>query len=159
MVLHADTSLDCPAVDFQLRSVSANHNIVFRLPSINPRPSVWLRLAVTAALLLVSVAKTAAAQERVVLQRLDGPIELDGPSDEAAWERIDPFPMTVYTPTFRAPPTERTEIRVGYDDQYLYMAARMYDSDRNGIRANTFYRDQYSGDDAISIVLDTYNDY
>ncbi len=108
--------------------------------------------------LVASTALTARAQDPMPLTRLSGPIELDGVVDEAAWQDVPPFPMTVYTPTFQAPLTERTEILVAYDDDYLYLAGRLYDSEPDGVRANTLYRDQYSGDDVVAIVLDTYND-
>jgi hypothetical protein len=90
---------------------------------------------------------------------LPGSIVVDGHLDEAAWDGVDPLPMTMYTPTFRGELTERSDVRLAYDDEYLYVGARMYDTDPAGIRANTFYRDQYSGDDLIGIVLDTYNDF
>ncbi|MCH7475339.1 MAG: carbohydrate binding family 9 domain-containing protein [Gemmatimonadetes bacterium] len=92
------------------------------------------------------------------LTRLSGPIVLDGVIDEPAWQQVPPLPMTVYTPTYQGPFTERTEILVAYDDDYLYMAGRLYDSDPAGVRANTLYRDQYSGDDVLAIVIDSYND-
>jgi len=38
------------------------------------------------------------------------------------------------------------------------VAGRLYDSDPAGVRANTLYRDQYSGDDVLAIVIDSYND-
>ncbi|MDX1578078.1 MAG: DUF5916 domain-containing protein [Gemmatimonadota bacterium] len=79
--------------------------------------------------------------------------------DEPAWERIEPFPMTMYTPTFGDPITEPTELRVAYDDRHLYVAGRMYDSEPGRIRANTYYRDQYSADDLLAFIIDTYNDY
>ena len=101
----------------------------------------------------------ALGQDPVALTRLSGPIELDGRIDESAWRDVTPLEMTVYTPVFGGTPTELTDVRIGYDDAHIYMAARMYDSDPRGIRANTLYRDQYSGDDLIGIVLDTYNDH
>jgi hypothetical protein len=39
--------------------------------------------------------------------------------------------------------TERTEIRVAYDDEYLYAAGWVYDSRLGEIRVNSFYRDRY----------------
>ena len=98
-------------------------------------------------------------REPVTIHRLDGPIVLDGYSDEPAWQVVRPFEMTMYTPTFGAPITERTEVRVAYDTEYLYVAGRMYDSDPGGIRSNTYYRDQYSGDDLLAFIVDSYNDY
>jgi Domain of unknown function (DUF5916)/Carbohydrate family 9 binding domain-like len=99
------------------------------------------------------------AQDVMTLTRMTGPIELDGIIDEAAWDSLPALSMTVYTPTFGAPLSEATDIRVGFDDRYLYVGGRLYDSDPKGIRANTFYRDQYSGDDVLGIVIDTYNDH
>jgi hypothetical protein len=94
----------------------------------------------------------------IVLSRLDGPVELDGPSDEAAWRGIEPLPMTMYTPSFRGELTERTEIRIGYDDEFLYVAGRFYDSDPSGIQVNSMYRDRLSGDDCFGMVVDPFND-
>lgn len=95
----------------------------------------------------------------IALTRLSGPIALDGRVDEPAWASIAPLAMSMYSPTYLGPLTERTEVRVGYDDRYLYLSGRLYDSDPSGIRTNTFYRDVYSGDDLLAIVLDSYNDH
>lgn len=92
------------------------------------------------------------------LPRLSGPIELDGYIDEPAWEAIDPLPLTTYQPTYRGPITERTEIRIAYDDTHLYVAGRLYDANPDGIRANSLYRDRYSGDDTFAVIIDTFND-
>lgn len=98
------------------------------------------------------------AQEPLVISRLDSPIVFDGSVDEAAWEHIAPLPVTVYAPTFGADPTERTEIRIAYDDDYLYVSGRLFDSDSDGVRTNTLYRDAYRGDDLFAIVIDSFND-
>lgn len=93
------------------------------------------------------------------IQRLGAPIELDGVVDELTWAEVEPLPMALHSPTFLGPLTERTDIRVAHDDRYLYVAGRMYDSDPASIRTNTFYRDVYSGDDLLAVVIDSYNDY
>ena len=95
----------------------------------------------------------------ISIPRLSGEIELDGVVNEAAWDEIDPFPMTMYTPTFRGPLTEATEVRVGHDDRFLYVSGRMYDSEPHLVRTSTFYRDTYSGDDILAVLFDSYNDY
>ncbi|HLG04686.1 MAG TPA: DUF5916 domain-containing protein [Gemmatimonadales bacterium] len=98
------------------------------------------------------------SQEPLRLTRLSAPIVLDGQLDEAAWQAVTPLPLTALTPTFGGPLTERTELRVAYDDRYLYLGGRMFDSEAGKVRTNTLYRDRYSGDDLMAIVLDTYND-
>jgi len=104
-------------------------------------------------------APAAALPSPLPIPRLTSPIRLDGVVDEPAWEAIEPLPLIMFAPTFGAPMTERTEIRIAHDDRYLYVAGRMFDSDPAGIRTNTFYRDQYSGDDLLAVVLDSYNDF
>jgi hypothetical protein len=100
-----------------------------------------------------------ASPDPLVIPPLTGTLAIDGVVDEPAWDEIEPFPVTLHFPVFRGEQTEETELRVTYDDRYLYVSARMYDSEPDLIRLNTFYRDQYSGDDIIGIVIDSYNDY
>ena len=95
----------------------------------------------------------------IAIPRLPGPIELDGVVDEAAWDAVAPFGMTMYSPNFRGALTERTEVRVAHDDRFLYVSGRLYDSDPDQIRVGTFYRDQYSGDDILAVLIDSYNDH
>ncbi len=111
-------------------------------------------------LALFVLANVVRAQEsgRLVLPRLDGRIQLDGLSDEPAWEVVRPWLPTQYEPDNGAPPTEHTEFLVAYDDDYIYFALRGYDRDSTGIRSNTLYRDRLSGDDHFEILLDTFND-
>lgn len=104
-------------------------------------------------------ATSAARSTPVAVGRLSGTITLDGIVDEAAWAAIEPLPMTMFAPTFRAPVTERTEIRIVYDDRYLYVSGRLHDSEPSKIRTNTLYRDASSGDDLFAVVIDSYNDY
>ena len=119
----------------------------------------WLILAALQALGTLSAAPAVAQREQPVpLPRLSGPIRLDGISDEPAWQAIEPLPLVMLEPTFGAEPSERTEIRVGYDDQYIYASLRGYDSDPSGVRANSLYRDRSTGDDIFVVFLDTFND-
>lgn len=118
------------------------------------------RVGTAALLARLALAAPAWAQAPgpLTLPRLKGPIRLDGLSDEPAWQAVRPWLPTQYEPDNGAPPTERTEFLVAYDDDNIYFALRAYDRDRKGIRANTLYRDRLSGDDHFEILLDTYND-
>jgi len=122
------------------------------MPPLRPHLFVFVGL-----LCLLRVAPTA-AQEPMTLPRIDGPITIDGRVTESAWTQIEPLPLTMYQPTYEGGVKERTEIRVGYDDEYLYVSGRLYDSNPEGIRANSLYRDRYSGDDTFAIIVDPFND-
>ncbi len=85
-------------------------------------------------------------------------VRFDGKVDEPGWEAIDPLPMVQYEPMAGAPPTERTEIRLAYDDTYFYVSIRAFESHEGEVRATSLYRDQIAGSDHLEILLDTYND-
>lgn len=87
-------------------------------------------------------------------------IELDGKFEEMVW--FDALPISNFrqqVPVEGGEPSERTEIRVLYDDQNLYIGAWLYDSDPNGILAFQKRWDQgLRADDRFMWILDTFND-
>ncbi|MDH3796011.1 MAG: carbohydrate binding family 9 domain-containing protein [Flavobacteriaceae bacterium] len=91
------------------------------------------------------------------IARVEG-ISFDGRVDEPDWDAIPPLPMVQYEPIAGAQPTEVTEIRLAYDDTFLYVSIRAFDKDSSGIRATSLYRDRIAGSDHLEILLDTYND-
>jgi hypothetical protein len=97
--------------------------------------------------------------EPYVLQRINGKVKLDGLSDETAWQGIKPLPLVMQTPNFGKTPSEKTEIFVAYDEDYLYLAGRMYDSQPDKARGTSKKRDDLGpGNDWFGVVLDTFND-
>ena len=94
----------------------------------------------------------------ILLKKITTPIVLDGVSDEEAWESVDSFPLTTYTPTYGVPPSEKTEIRIAYDDNYLYLSARCFDSDSSLIQGNSLIRDMDRGGDFVNFLIDSFND-
>lgn len=109
-------------------------------------------------LLLAAAPLHAQGQGELELSRLATPVRLDGQVTDAEWSGIAPLPLTMYAPTFGGTPTERSEIRVGYDDHYLYASARFYDSRPRELRVNSLTRDRWSGDDTFVLLVDPYND-
>ena len=108
--------------------------------------------------LTIQVASTAAAQEPLHLTRISEAIQVDGVLDEPQWLKIEPLPMVMYQPTYGGEMTERSEIRLAYDQEYMYVAASMYMDNAADIRGRSLYRDRYAADDLVVILLDTFND-
>lgn len=98
------------------------------------------------------------AQEVTTVPRLQQEVILDGKLEEAFWSEMEPLNLTMYMPVYRGDITEKTEIYLAYDDEYIYLAGRMYHRDTDDIRSNSLYRDQYSSDDTFALILDTFND-
>lgn len=91
--------------------------------------------------------------------RTTAPITLDGRLDEAAWAQApvtDSF--TQIDPDEGRPASQRTEVRVLYDDTFLYVGARLHDTGR--ITARLGRRDMDFGDsDWFGVMIDSYLDH
>lgn len=121
-----------------------------------------MRTLIVASLILVLVPVVSIAQDAPAvpyeLTRVATPITIDGQMNDEAWQSVAPLPLTLYTPVFRGPQTQRSEIRVAYDDAALYAGGWFYDTDPDGIRINSLYRDRWNGDDTLAIYVDAFND-
>jgi len=97
------------------------------------------------------------AQERVEITKISDEIKIDGVIDETIWKEINPFPFVQHKPVYGNEPTERTEMRIAYDDNYLYVAGSLYDSQE--VQATSLERDGgNSSSDWFGIAIDSYND-
>lgn len=95
----------------------------------------------------------------VIIDKLNGHVDFDGIPDEEVWKSIEPFKMVMHSPFYGKDPSEKTDVRIAYDDQYLYAAAIFYCSDATIIRSASYKRDfMGAGSDLFGIFLDTYND-
>lgn len=94
-----------------------------------------------------------------VIQKLRGPVTLDGLSDEDAWKDIHPLPMVMHIPTFGIPPSEKTEVLIAFDDDFFYVAGRLYEKDPTKIQSPSKKRDYgESNSDWLCVSIDTFND-
>jgi hypothetical protein len=86
-------------------------------------------------------------------------IVLDGRLDEPVWQRAEPADAFLQQePVEGGPPSERTEVRVAFDRNALYLGVRAFD-DPSGILAFQRQRDAGLGsDDRFMWVIDTFLD-
>jgi uncharacterized protein DUF5916/cellulose/xylan binding protein with CBM9 domain len=108
----------------------------------------------------VPIDPEAAPRPTLAAVRAIGPITMDGVLDEAAWFEATPATDFVQsTPSTGLPATEKTEVRILFDDETLYIGAMLYDSDPEGIIAQQMVQDFYSPDeDVFGVSLDTFLD-
>ncbi len=90
---------------------------------------------------------------------LDAPT-IDGAIDEAIWDQIEPISdFRQREPVDGGEPSERTEVRIGYDDDNLYFGLKLFDSEPDKIIATILEREgKVPFDDRVAIGLDTFND-
>lgn len=95
------------------------------------------------------------------LTKIGEEISMNGLLDEKAWstaERVDDF--TQKDPNEGAPATERTEVRVLYDNENIYFGITCFDSQVEGILATELRRDnKFENDDSFGVILDTFHDH
>ena len=94
----------------------------------------------------------------IFLQELSEEIVFDGRFDDLTWKNIKTLPLTMYEPVFRGQMTEKSEIKVAYDDNYLYAAGRFSFENIDDLRSNSLTRDNYKSGDTFGFVIDPYND-
>jgi hypothetical protein len=91
--------------------------------------------------------------------RTDSPPVIDGKLDDAVWRNavaVEDFHQTA--PTYGAQPTEHTVVRVAYDDEYLYIAAHLQDSNPRAIQATQMIQGKnFYSDDRFWVMLDSFN--
>ena len=100
-----------------------------------------------------------ATPKQVRAVRVNTPPVIDGKLDDPIWQQaelITDFHQT--RPGNGTAPSERTEVYVLYDDDALYIAARMYDSDPDQIAAPVIRHGQgMPSDDRLVVILDPFN--
>ena len=95
----------------------------------------------------------------VAARATSGAPKLDGYLDEAVWRLATPITdFTQRDPNEGEPATERTEARVLYTDDALYIGVRAYDSHAEEIVGLLTRRDQHSPSDWIGVSIDSYYD-
>ncbi|MEO7086444.1 MAG: DUF5916 domain-containing protein [Gemmatimonadaceae bacterium] len=93
--------------------------------------------------------------------RRSGPITLDAKLDEPAWAAATPISnFTQFDPDNGLPASQRTEVRFLYDDDALYIGAKMYDTEgAKGVTTRLVRRDATFDSDYFEIVIDGYHDH
>jgi hypothetical protein len=118
----------------------------------SPRP-----MRILPAALLCVFATTLPAQA-VATRTATAPV-IDGLDDDPAWRAatvIDQF--LEYEPNTGAEPRFRTELRLLYDDRYLYVLGRMHDPAPDSIISLLSRRDVRTESEQLKLVIDSYLD-
>jgi hypothetical protein len=88
------------------------------------------------------------------------PPKVDGHLNDVIWRRAQIISdFTQEDPENGKQPTEKTEVRVAFDEEAVYVAVRSFDSEPDQIIGRLTRRDVYSESDWIRIVFDSQHDH
>ncbi len=87
-----------------------------------------------------------------------GEINLDGKLNEPVWKNPPVDHFTQLKPDEGKPATEKTDVWVAYDENYIYVAAKLYDSNPDSIDQSLFRKDNMNNSDFFGLGLDPYHD-
>lgn len=107
----------------------------------------------------ISIGTVSGAKSTVSAARVAEKLSIDGFLDERSWllaPVIDAF--TQDEPNEGQAPSERTLVRILYDDEAIYVGATMYDSSPDSIVARLGRRDSDLDSDAFGFFVDPYYD-
>ncbi|MFN7490191.1 MAG: carbohydrate binding family 9 domain-containing protein, partial [Chryseotalea sp.] len=99
--------------------------------------------------------------QSIHIKKAIGKIKLDALIDEPDWqsaEVADNFQQ--YFPTDTAKAKSKTEVRMTYDDQFIYISAKMYNLKNTREYVTPSLRRDFRGEgnDGITFVFDTFKD-
>jgi hypothetical protein len=99
-------------------------------------------------------------KKNVTAIRISEPITLDGRFDEPAWARAEPGTDFIQRlPQTGAPATDRTEVRVLYDDDNLYVGIICFDPEPSRIVIKELKQDfDINGTDLVQLIIDSLHD-
>jgi Domain of unknown function (DUF5916)/Carbohydrate family 9 binding domain-like len=98
------------------------------------------------------------AKAQVVANKLAEVVTIDGDLDEDIWHGPSAAPLIQNDPVNGAPPRQKTEWWVAYDQDALYIAARLHEDFQDSICTRLGRRDTWPDSDWIFVNLDTFND-
>ena len=107
----------------------------------------------------VTAQTTLAPKKTIPVIRIAEKIKLDATLDEPAWQStagVDSF--ILLWPTPGGPASQKTVVKIVYDDDALYVGAHCYDTRPDSIFHRLSKRDELENTDVFSIVIDTYRD-
>jgi hypothetical protein len=93
-------------------------------------------------------------------QRISAAPRIDGSLDDAAWASAAPITdLWQNTPNEGQPASERTDVRIVYDDEAIYVGARMFDREPALVHSQLSRRDNTGTSDLFTIAFDSYLDH
>jgi len=119
---------------------------------------IFYVLIILIALSSTTIIAKKTTDKTVKAYRLEEPLIIDGILNEALYKQIPIDDFTQKDPHEGEPISERTHAWVGYDDEFIYFAAKLFDSKPELIDRALMRRDNWSSSDWFIVGIDPYFD-
>jgi hypothetical protein len=108
----------------------------------------------------ISSTRTESDRPHIEAVEAETPVRVDGVLDDDVWSRAQPATGFVQAePREGERATERTEVRIAYDENNLYIGAFLHDDDAGGEVVTDIKKDfTETTQDAFAVILDTFLD-
>jgi hypothetical protein len=112
----------------------------------------------SAAAVKAAFAVPAEKSQPIIIPKFDKPPAIDGKLDEEVWQKAAVLKdFYQIQPGDNTPPSKPTEVLIGFDPKFLYIAFKATD-EPDKVRATVAKRDNIFQDDYVGFMLDTFND-
>jgi hypothetical protein len=99
------------------------------------------------------------ADQKISITATKQPVTIDGKLDDVSWQQakvINQFHQVL--PDEYQPFTAASQVFILYDQEYLYIGAKLFDNDMAGVQGNAIAPGlSINSDDNFSVILDPYN--
>jgi hypothetical protein len=79
---------------------------------------------------------TVAQRTPIAVTRINEPVTFDGIINEPFWETASNFPLIRQSPDYGSEPSEKTDVRMVYDNNYLYVGSKFKITLKNGMEVD-----------------------
>jgi hypothetical protein len=142
---------------FYLLLLSYEHVLLLTIPMTREKTLDLIRSIICLVLIFTPV--TARSQGQIKISQIQGEFRFDGNVDDECWKASTPLPMVMHTPTFGNQPSEKSEVMICYDNAYLYVGARLYDSNPSEMLISSKKRDEAEVvSEELMLIFDSFND-
>jgi hypothetical protein len=94
----------------------------------------------------------------ITITKINEPVIFDGIINEPFWATASNFPLIRQSPDYGTEPSEKTDVRMVYDNNYLYVASKLFQKDVSKIQDYSKKRDGGGPMDYMVFAIDGYND-
>ena len=116
-----------------------------------------MRLLILATFIIFLTGQIYGQRKQIQATRISTPIKIDGRLDDDAWSMAEiATDFTQFEPVPYTTPTEKSEVKIVYDNKGVYVGAHMY-QDPSSILKELSQRDSRGNTDWFGFVVDPYN--